>query len=576
MVQLKDIDLLSIQEARLLLKSGEQAGLGLAQLDQKQIDAIVEAMAGAVRESAEELARLAVEETGRGKVSDKTIKNLFASTDVYRYILSLKTCGVIAENKDKNVIDIGVPVGLIAAIVPTTNPTSTTIFKILAAIKGRNPIVISPHPQAVKCTVETARIMNEAAIKAGAPEHSIGWMETVTLEGTAELMRHKRTRMILATGGPGLVKAAYSSGKPAFGVGPGNVPAFIEKTADVEKAVKDVIAGKTFDNGLLCSSEQALICDAPVEQEILKELELNKAYIVTEKERALLEKVVVTPEGRLNSDVVGRSPQKISEMAGFSIESDIVCLVVRLQGVGREHPLSMEKLSPILALYVEDGWEAACQRCIDILSFGGLGHTMSIHSNDQEIIMEFGLHKPAYRVCVNTPSTHGSIGLTTGVPPSLTLGCGTPGGNITSDNITPLHLINVRRLAFETRPLTSLSFEQAEEIDPKSSEVKHESSEERQVNEGDLRETVRSVVEAYVKEKGSISDPTDLRVNSVDDRPSQVRFGQPDWGPPTDFVCEDDVRNALASGRKIVIDKKTIITPAGRDAADGKDLFISG
>ena len=575
MAQVKDKDLLSIQEARDLLERAERAGEELSQFTQEQVDRLIDAMAEAARAQAGRLAELAVEETGRGKVSDKTIKNLFAAVDIYGYIRDLKTCGVISENKEKGVVEIAVPVGVVAAIVPTTNPTSTAIFKILIAIKGRNPVVLSPHPQAVKCTAETARIMYEAARKAGAPEGCIGCVSNVTRQGTTELMQNRKSRMILATGGPGLVKAAYSSGKPAFGVGPGNVPAFIERTADVSKAVRDVVLGKTFDYGLLCSSEQALVCDLPLEEEVLQELEKNRAYLLDDEEQARLEKVVQLPQGGLNTAIVGKSPQVIAEMAGFAVSDDVVCLVGKPHGVGREHPLSMEKLSPVLAFYVEDGWEAGCRRCIEILNYGGLGHTMAIHSRDEDIIMEFGLHKPAYRICVNTPATHGSIGLTTGVPPSMTLGCGTPGGNITSDNITPLHLINIKRLAYEIRSVEDITFDRVELPKPVEEEPGEVPERADQSDPGTgLREIVRAVVEGYVREQQTAAEAV-LREPAPVARPGPVPREKTAPGPAArDFVCEDDVRQALRNGGKIVVSARTIMTPSALDAAEGRKVFI--
>ncbi len=572
MAQVKDKDLLSIQEARDLLERAEKAGELLSQFTQAQVDRLIDAMAGAARAQAGRLAELAVRETGRGKVSDKRIKNLFAAVNIYGYVRDLKTCGVISENKEKGVIEIAVPVGVVAAIIPTTNPTSTAIFKILAAIKGRNPVVLSPHPQAVQCTAETARVMYRAARKAGAPADCIGCVENVTRQGTTELMQNRKSRMILATGGPGLVKAAYSSGKPAFGVGPGNVPAFIERTADVSKAVRDVVAGKTFDNGLLCSSEQALVCDLPLEEEVLQELKKNRAYFLDDREQVLLEELVQLPQGGLNTAIVGKSPQVIAEMAGFTVSDDVVCLVGRPQGVGRDHPLSMEKLSPILAFFVEDGWEAGCRRCIEILNYGGLGHTMSIHSRDDDIIMEFGLHKPAYRICVNTPATHGSVGLTTGVPPSMTLGCGTPGGNITSDNITPLHLINIKRLAYETRGVQDITFDFAESTMPVEEKGTIEAADPSGAGTG-IREIVRTVVEDFVREQHRPPEAVSREPAPLPE-PVPVPREKSVPGPARDFVCEDDVRQAIRDGRRITVNARTIMTPSAVDAAEGRKVFV--
>ncbi len=568
MAELKDLDLLSVQEARILLEQAARSGEALSNFTQEQVDRIIDEMARAVRKEAGNLAHLAVQETGRGKVSDKRIKNLFAAVDIYNYISHLKTCGIIAENKEKKVLDIAVPVGVVAAIIPTTNPTSTTIFKILAALKGRNTIVISPHPQAVKCTSKTARVMYQAALKAGAPEGCIGCLENVTSKGTTELMQNQVTDMILATGGPGLVRAAYSSGKPAFGVGPGNVPAFIERTANVKKSVRDILGGKTFDNGLLCSSEQAIVCDLPVEEAVLAALKDSHAYLLDDQDRIMLERVIQLPQGGLNTDIVGKSPQFIADLAGFSVPEDVVCLVGRARGVGPEYPLSMEKLSPILAFFAEDGWKASCERCIEILNFGGLGHTLAIHSEDEEIIMEFGLKKPAHRICVNTSSTHGSVGMTTGVPPSMTLGCGTPGGNITSDNITPLHLINIKRLARETRPIDEIVFDKVKDV---GAVERSQLSEEKSVNpksSGNLREVVRATIEEYVQER-----TVPIKKRPISSPVASSPLLRED-GPAKGFVCEDDVRLAVSNGTRIVVNTRTIITPSARDAAEGQNIFI--
>ncbi len=576
---LEDKDLVSIQQVRTLVERAHQAQLAFKNFSQQQVDQIVTDMAKAAERNARRLAEMAVEETGYGKVEDKTIKNLFSAVDVYRYIKDLKTCDVIAENKKKRVIDIAVPAGVIAVITPTTNPTSTAIFKILCALKGRNTVVVSPHPYAVRCTCEAARIMYEAALQAGAPEGCVNWMETVTLEGTTALMKHRKTNLILATGGPGMVRAAYSSGKPAFGVGPGNVPAFIERTADVAKAVRDVVAGKTFDWGVLCSSEQSLVCDQPVTKQVLKELSQNGAYLLNDEELKKLNQLIQLPTKGLNPAIVGKAPQVIAQMAGFSVPSEIVCLVGRPGGVGQDYPLSMEKLSPILAFYEENGWEAACQRCIEILNFGGLGHTMSIHSKDQHVIMQFGLYKPAYRICVNTAATHGSVGMTTGVPPSMTLGCGTPGGNITSDNITPLHLINIKRLAFETLAVDQIQYQAVDESSTlQTAEVQQPAVQMEPVADvSNVRESVRDVVDQLFRQKRNSPETADRSVREGGSGPpvtiSSFKEGAP-LGPAADFVCEDDVRQALANGNKIVVNSNTIITPAAQDLGQEKSVLV--
>lgn len=573
---LTDKDLLSIQQARQLVERAHRSAERFRTYSQDQVDAVVAAMARAAEVEARPLAQMAVEETGYGRVDHKTVKNLFSAVDVYNYIKGLKTCGVIGENEEKKVIDIAVPVGVIAAVIPTTNPTSTTIFKILCAVKGRNPIVISPHPHAIRCICETARIMYEAGLKAGAPQDCVTCLEAVAIEGTTELMRHPRTALILATGGAGLVRAAYSSGKPAFGVGPGNVPAYIERTADVPKAVRDVIAGKTFDWGVLCSSEQSLVCDRAIESEVLGELEKNGACLLSPDEQAQLERVVQLPNKSLNTAIVGKPPQVIASLAGFSVGSHVTCLVGRPRGVGRDHPLSMEKLSPILGFYVAEDWREGCELCIRILSFGGLGHTMAIHSRDRDVIMEFGLHKPAYRICVNTPATHGSVGLTTGVPPSMTLGCGTPGGNITSDNITPMHLINIKRLAFETRPVDSLPYGAQEGgVSGKTASATvglAPSAVPSRFSDPDrVREAVRLTVSEYFEQKKNLDTPPRVPPPPRSAAPARPQAPRP---PAVDFVCEDDVRQALRHKQKIVIHARTLLTPSARDLGETHGVFL--
>src|SRR6478672_903479 len=447
-----DRDLASIAEARSLARRAKAAAPVLAEFSQDQIDALVDAMAAAVTPQAEALARLAHEETGYGVVADKVQKNLFASEQVYRFIRPMKTVGVIRRLEDRKVIEIADPFGVVCAIVPTTNPTSTAIYKILICIKARCPIVISPHPSAVRCISRVAEIMNEAARRGGAPDGAINWMTTVTLEGTQELMRARETAVILATGGMGLVRAAYSAGKPAYGVGPGNAPCYIERSADVPKAVLDIVTGKTFDNGVLCSSENSVVVDAPLAEEAKRLFVSEGAHFLSASERDTLARLLVTPQRLPNPSLVGRPATYIAQQAGIAVAPGTTVLIAELTGVGRDHPLSIEKLCPVLSFYVVSDWKEGCERCKQILRYGGMGHTMSIHSRNDDVILEFGLKKPAFRIVVNSPTTLGSIGLTTGLDPSMTLGCGGYGGNITSDNISPRHLLNIKRLAYEVTP----------------------------------------------------------------------------------------------------------------------------
>src|SRR5438067_9020505 len=448
-----DKDLVSVQQARDLVEAAHRAQVQLARFDQGKIDRVCEVMAQAALREAARLGQLAVEETGYGIPADKREKNRFAAEDVWHAFKGLRTVGVIAESKD--VIEIASPRGVVAGIIPSTNPTSTAIFKILIAIKSRNAIVLSPHPSAAKCINETARVMRAAAVKEGLPAEAIGCMTNATIEGTEVLMKHKRTAVILATGGIGLVRAAYSSGKPAFGVGPGNVPVFVERTADVPLAVQNILTGKCFDNGTICASEQAIVADAPVAKQVRDEFAAQGAYFVSASDADKLGKIVATPQRTLNPQIVGKSVEVIAQMAGISVPPGTRCLLAEVGGVGRDYPLSMEKLSPILAFYVEDGVERGAARCFEILSYGGMGHTAGIHTRSREAAVRYGGEMPASRITVNTPTTHGAIGFSTALPPSMTLGCGSWGGNVTSDNVSPLHLMDIKRLAFETRPVAS-------------------------------------------------------------------------------------------------------------------------
>src|ERR1700704_978705 len=372
----------------------------------RDLPSIVDAMATAATSQAEAFARLAVEETGYGLVADKIQKNLFCSEKVYDFIRPMKTVGVIARNDDNRVVEIAEPFGVVAAVVPSTNPTSTAIYKILIAIKARCAIVLSPHPAAVKCITRVAEVMEEAARRAGAPAGSINWMTTVTLEGTQELMKHRDVAVILATGGMGLVRAAYSAGKPAYGVGPGNAPAFIERSANVKKAVHDIITGKTFDNGVLCSTENSAVVDEPIAEEVKREFQAQGAYFMNAAEIDAVAKVLITPQRLPNPALVGKTPVFIAGKCGISVPPETRILVAPLAGVGRDYPLSIEKLCPVLSYYVVKDWREGCERCKQILRYGGMGHTMSIHSRNEQIILEFGLEKPAFRTCVNTPTPH--------------------------------------------------------------------------------------------------------------------------------------------------------------------------
>src|SRR3989441_6334052 len=416
-----DRDLASIAEARALARRAKQAWLELAEFNQEKIDAIVDAMAAAATTQAEALAQLAVDETGYGIVADKVQKNLFSSQKVYAFIRPMKTVGVVARHDDRRVIEIAEPFGVVAAVVPSTNPTSTAIYKILISLKARCSVVLSPHPAAVKCITGVAEVMNDAALRAGAPQGAINWMTTITLEGTQELMKHRDVAVILATGGMGLVRAAYSAGKPAYGVGPGNAPAYIERTANVKKAVRDVVTGKTFDNGVLCSAENSVVVDEAIAEDVKREFVGNGAYFMNKAEMEALTRVLVSPQRLPNPALVGKPATYIANKAGITVPGETRVLIAPLDGVGRDYPLSIEKLCPVLSFYVVKDWREGCERCKQILRYGGMGHTMSIHSQKEQVILEVWLQKTAFRIVVYTPTTHGSGGLSVGVDPAITL-----------------------------------------------------------------------------------------------------------------------------------------------------------
>src|ERR1051326_1995359 len=448
---LEDKDLLSIQEVRTKVEKAWAAWQKYRTFSQEQIDAIVERMAAAARANARRLAELAVEETGYGNAKDKYIKNILNCDWLPRRMRGMKTVGILRELPEEKIVEIGEPVGVVAAILPTTNPTSTAIYKTLVSLKAGNAIVISPHPRAHRCTCETASILSRAAVEAGAPEDIIQCVDTATLEGTNALMRHERTGVILSTGGAGIVKAAYSSGKPAFGVGPGNVPVLVDTSADLEDAIAKIVSGKSFDYGTVCSSEQAIVAEASVRDRILALLQANKAYLCNDAQRDALGKLLVMPNWSINPQCVGQAPAKLAKMAGFDVPPETSILCAEITGVGKQHPLSMEKLSPVLALLFVPDFSTAMDSCYALLKFGGLGHTAVIYGKDDSRIREFGVRMPAMRVLVNTPAPQGSTGITTNVFPSMTLGCGAMAGNITSDNVGPLHLINIKRLAYTVR-----------------------------------------------------------------------------------------------------------------------------
>jgi acetaldehyde dehydrogenase (acetylating) len=569
--QQTDRDQQSVSEAGSLATRARRAQAQLSELSQEQIDTIVSAMAEAVTPHAEALARLAVEETGYGVIADKVQKNLFASSRVYQFIQPIKTVGIVNRIEDRKIVEIAEPFGVVAAIVPSTNPTSTAIYNVLIALKARCAVIISPHPSAVRCITRTVEILAEAATAAGAPAGSIGWMRTVTLDGTQALMKHRDVAVILATGGMGLVRAAYSAGKPAYGVGPGNAPCYVERTADIAKAASDILVGKTFDNGVLCSSPNSVVVDESVSEELSREFEARGAYFLKAAEAQMLAARLVTPQRLPNPALVGKSAAFIAEQAGLSVPPGTRVLVARLDGVGRDYPLSIEKLAPVLSWYVVSDWREGCERCIQVLRYGGMGHTMSIHSQAEEVILEFGLKKPAGRICVNTPTTHGSIGLTTGLDPALTLGCGGWGGNITSDNISPRHLLNIKRLAYEIRPAAVASAEAA------TAELPRPSAEPGARESGIPAELLASRIDTFLASRGFANDSGAAPATPSSDpavTAMTVEAVEETAPPIADFVCEEDVREAIRSERKLVVGEKTICTPLARDLGEAKNVFV--
>ena len=445
-----DKDLRSRQEARVLAKQAEKAQKALAACSQEQLDAIVEAVARAFYLEAGALAELAVKETGFGNRADKETKNRFASRDVAEAVRDMKTVGILREHPGGRLWEIGVPVGPIAAIVPSTNPTSTVCYKAIIALKSGNAIVFSPHPKAAECTRRAAALVTEAARKAGAPEGCVGCLSVPALAGCQELMAAPEIKLILATGGPGMVRAAYSSGKPAIGVGAGNGPAYIHRSADVKKALSRILRSKSFDYGTVCASEQSIIVERRLEEQVREEAKKLGYYFMDTREAGLLAKLLFRPDGSLSPDIVGRSAEALAQKAGFSVPTGTKILVAREQEAGPTRPYSMEKLCPVLAFFVMDSEDAVLEKAVEVLTHEGSGHTFAIHAEDKEVIRRFALQIPVSRFLVNTPAALGGIGATTELFPALTLGCGSVGGSSSSNNISPLDLIDIRRVAWDT------------------------------------------------------------------------------------------------------------------------------
>lgn len=484
-----DKDLSSIQESRDLVNAAHEAWKTWGRASQEQVDRVCAAMSAAGVQAAERLGRLAQEETGFGVAAHKKIKNEFGARVVWESIRDLKTVGVIRHDPARRLYEIAWPMGVVAALIPSTNPTSTTFFKALIAVKARNAIVFSPHPSAVRCTYEAAQTMAQAAENAGAPAGLIACIQQISLSGTQELMTHDQTAIILATGGTQMVRAAHSTGKPAYGVGPGNVPVYVDRSADLEKAARYIVASKAFDYSTICATEQAVVADLPIAGKLAELMRLEGAYFTDPHETDALRRTLFHPGGAINTTVVGKSAAYVAEVAGFRVPAGTRILVAPLTKVGRDEPLSHEKMTTVLSWYTADGWEQGCEQSIAIIQAGGLGHTQIIHANDEKVIMAFGLEKPVFRILVNTMGTLGAIGLTSGVMPSLTLGPGGLGGAITGDNVTAYHLINIKRLAYETMPPPAEAFEPGESVAGPTPE--------------DLEKVIRQVVNEILESKNS-------------------------------------------------------------------------
>ncbi|EMA4781719.1 acetaldehyde dehydrogenase (acetylating) [Providencia rettgeri] len=451
-----DKDLQSRQLARELVRNAKQAQKEFATFSQEKIDSIVKHIAIESALHAEELAKMANEETGFGKWQDKVLKNTFASMRVYEHIKDLKTVGIINDDKVNKVMDVGVPLGVITALVPSTNPTSTIIYKTLIALKAGNAIVFSPHPNAKACSFRTLEIVKKAALEAGAPAGIVDAVTMLTLEATKELMHSKDVSLILATGGEGMVRAAYASGTPTISGGPGNGPAFIERSANIKQAVSDIITSKTFDNGVICASEQSIIVERCIYNEVHRELLAQGAYFMNEEEAKRMASMLLRANGTINPEVVGKDAITLSQRAGFAVPANTRVLIALQDTVSPKNPYSREKLCPILGMYIEEDWQSACHRVVDLLTNEGLGHTLVIHTQNEDVIRQFSLEKPVNRILINTPAALGGIGATSNITPALTLGCGAVGGGSSSDNVGPMNLLNIRKVGYGVRSIEDL------------------------------------------------------------------------------------------------------------------------
>ncbi len=447
-----DRDLASVQEVRDRMSWAKQAASQLASMSQEQLDKLCEAIHQAAAANAARLGKMAQEETGFGKAEDKEKKNLFAANRVYEAIKDKRYIGLLREDPEERVIEIGVPLGVIAGLVPSTNPTSTVIYKAMIAVKAGNAIIFSPHPSATKCILEATRVVSLAVEGVGGPKDAIQCLEQPTMEATQALLKHRDLKLTLATGGAAMVRMAYSTGHPAIGVGAGNGPAYLHPSCNIREAVGRIFASKTFDNGTICASEQSIVVSKDMEAAVVEELRRQGGWLLDQGEKEKLSRYILRPNGTMNPAIVGKSAQALAELAGLgNPPKGARVLLVREDKVGDKYPFSSEKLAPILAFYVEKNEEVCRQRCVEILRHEGAGHTFMIHGTDREAVMRFATAVPASRVLVNTPGALGGIGDTTNLFPALTLGCGAAGGSSSSDNIGPQHLSEIRRVAWGVR-----------------------------------------------------------------------------------------------------------------------------
>lgn len=491
-MKLIDKDLMSMQEVRELVGNAKEAQKELARMDQTQVDRIVKSIADAGVRNAKRLAQMAQEDTGFGVVDDKIVKNVFGSRGVYEHIKDMKTIGELRRDDEKGLRVIAVPVGVIAGLIPSTNPTSTAFYKAEIAIKAGNAIVFSPHPTALRSIMETVKVIRQAIAEAGANENLVSCISIPTMEATSTLMKHRDIALILATGGSAMVKAAYSSGTPAIGVGPGNGPAYLEKTCDLPLAVKRILDSETFDNGTICASEQSIICDEDMAAAVQAEFERQGAYFLDEQEREQLGRFILRANGTMNPEIVGKSVQTIASLARLDrVPADARVLIAKETGVGRGHPYSNEKLGPIMGFYTGSDYVDVCEKVCTILRYEGAGHTFSMHTNDDKMVDYFAKRVPASRIMVNTPSALGGIGATTNLQPSLTLGCGAVGGSATSENVGPMQLLNLRYVAYGKKELDEIRAE----IPDCADGTCHESV---NLSEIDIDEIVKNVI-AHMK-----------------------------------------------------------------------------